>query len=103
MKKLIGIRMSVYEEELGADIVEHNIDIENKNDTNIIFASRRASRAFSSSSIASKESIELITISDGVQNSSPHSNSHCQRNKIYKFLDQVLVKLKRSAEIAPSD
>lgn len=102
MKKTVGIRLSLEEEELGADFVEHNIDSNNRNDSNIIFSSRRTSRIPSSVSTITKDSSEIITISENIRNASNRPDQN-ENNAFYRFLDQVITKMKRNREIAPAD
>ncbi|XP_071171797.1 putative ammonium transporter 3 [Mytilus edulis] len=102
LKKTVGIRLSLEEEELGADFVEHNIDSNNRNDSNIIFSSRRTSRIPSSVSTITKDSSEIITISENIQNATNRTDQN-ENNAFYRFLDQVITKMKRNREIAPAD
>ena len=97
---IFGIRMSPRDEELGADIVEHNIYSNNRNNSNIIFASRRSSRAYPTISTLSKESLQLITISD-VQNKETKPSQQSRQHVFCKFIDQVMAKLKRKDVVAP--
>lgn len=98
---VFGIRMSPRDEELGADIVEHNIYRNNRNDSNIIFASRRSSRAYPSISTLNKESLELITISEDVRNKETKPKQQSRQNFFCNFIDQVMAKLKRKDVVAP--
>ena len=93
--------MSPRNEELGADIVEHNIYPNNRNDSNIIFASRRSSRAYPSISTLSKESLEMITISEDVRDKETKPNQQSRQNVFCKFIDQVMAKLKRKDVVSP--
>lgn len=98
---IFGIRMSPRDEELGADIVEHNIYSNNRNNSNIIFASRRSSRAYPTISTLSKESLELITISEDVRNKETKPSQQSRQHVFCKFIDQVMAKLKRKDVVVP--